>query len=148
MFASLSTLSWRMESIFRSKLQRSTGCTCVACWIISPIPGWRSRKHSGFLKPHGSILLGVTIEDRIASVPLWERVRRKLGKEGLGGVVAALGRRLAGVGGHAGEHTWRITEQGLEHLLDACGFMIVRRHWQKPPYEYVLYLQARKVVEG
>jgi len=96
------------------------------------------------LKPGGSVLVGTTIEDRISSVGLGERVRRKLQKEGLGGVATALWRRVTGVGGHGAEHTWRITEKALEHLLEDCGFTVLQTHWQKPPYEYVLYVQALK----
>lgn len=100
------------------------------------------------LRPGGSVLVGITIGERIATVPLRDRVRRKLTTEGLGGVGRALCRRLTGASGHAEEHTWRVTEQGLEHLLEECGFMIGRTHWQKPPYEYVLYLQASKVIRA
>ncbi len=100
------------------------------------------------LKPGGSILRGVTIEDRIASVGLLERVRRKLAREGLCGVVDALWRRVKRRGGHAEEHTWKITEHGLRRLLEECGFAIMQTHWQKPPYEYVLYLQAGKVIQA
>lgn len=99
------------------------------------------------LRPRGRILVGLTIEERVPTLGLKNRVHKKLRDEGFRGLVNAVGRRaLKAVGGSdRGDHTWRLTLRQVRELCREANFRILKETWQKPPWSYVLWLSAEKV---
>lgn len=98
------------------------------------------------LKPGGSILIGLAIEEKGLDEPLFKRISNKISNEGVSSLKKAITRRLKGLAkGHHDDHMFRFDDKDLLSLLERCGFKIEKTHWQKPPFSYCIYVSAKKV---
>jgi SAM-dependent methyltransferase len=109
------------------------------------------------LRPDGNLLIGLAIMEKLSHTPtpkgisLQTRVRLKLEREGLVGLLRGAKSRLAGLSRGQGQdqvvgkrdhHIFRFTHAELKDLLSATGFTVNKEHWQKPPFSYCLYMGA------
>lgn len=102
------------------------------------------------LRPGGRILVGLTIEERIARTGLLAKLENKLRHDGLRGLAHALRRRALHILGirERDDHTWRLTLDQVRQLCTETNFRILKETWQKAPWNYVLYFSAEKVMSG
>jgi hypothetical protein len=70
-------------------------------------------------------------------------VRRKLRNEGVAETAKALARRFAGMS-EEDKHIWHPTYSELSELFAFAGFSIDKVHWQKPPYDHVVFMLGSK----
>lgn len=42
------------------------------------------------------------------------------------------------------DHIFRLTLHELRELFTLTGWTITQEHWQKPPYDYCIYISAKK----
>jgi ubiquinone/menaquinone biosynthesis C-methylase UbiE len=102
------------------------------------------------LKPDGHLMIGLTIMERFVPprLGLSTRLKLKYEQEGAAGVLRALGGKVSAALGRPGDsgekdhHIFRFSHAELRDLLSAAGFAIEKEHWQKPPFNYCLYLAA------
>jgi len=71
------------------------------------------------------------------------RFRQKVRDEGWEAAIRVAIKRLAGHAEHD-HHIWHPTYSELLELLELIHFEIEKIHWQKPPYDQVVYIMARK----
>lgn len=95
----------------------------------------------------GKILIGLSIQERLPSSPqnIAERVTRKIKNDGITRAVRAVPGKFMGVvlPDHD-DHNFRPTYQSLHDLISAAGFEIEKEHWQKAPFNHVLYVSATR----
>lgn len=108
------------------------------------------------LRRDGALLIGLAVRSAPASGrdanlrqdlpvgPLPVRVARKIRQEGLPGMVRVVAARVRTLIRGPRDHTFHWRYEDVIDLLDRSGFVIVKEHWQKPPYAMCVYLQARK----
>jgi ubiquinone/menaquinone biosynthesis C-methylase UbiE len=108
------------------------------------------------LKDQGSLVVGVSIIDKIP-IPsssdfqqpsLVIRAIKKIKNEGLRSALQAIRRRLTLSRKEPIEedhHLFRFDTDNLKRLLRESGFRIAREHWQKPPHDHCLYIEAVKI---
>lgn len=99
------------------------------------------------LKPEGRILIGLSIQERLTSSPqsVVQRVTRKIRNDGIATTATAVpAKLLATVLPNRDDHNFRPTYQSLHELISAAGFEKEKEHWQKAPFNHVLYLSAAK----
>jgi SAM-dependent methyltransferase len=99
------------------------------------------------LKPDGTLLVGLAIMEKIIHVPAIKKARLKLEKEGMVGLSMSILRRFAGLfhdqgGDEEDHHLFRFTHTELKDLLSVIGFAVNKEHWQKPPFNFCIYLSA------
>ncbi len=103
------------------------------------------------LKPEGSLLIGLAItEKRLQrqTNTLLDRIRVKFKGTGIVGLVRAARKQLASILDSTeftrrDHHSFRLSHSELRDLLSIAGFVITKEHWQKPPFEFCIYLRAR-----
>ena len=101
------------------------------------------------LKPNGHLLIGLAIVERIVACRegLARRIKNKLKRDGGISALKAVISRVAHAAQHErDDHNFRLTHLELLDLISATKFEVVKEHWQKPPYRYVVYISARKMV--
>lgn len=108
------------------------------------------REANRVLQPGGRLLIGLHVTGGKSPIShahgvlsLWARTRKKLRDAGLKNTLAAIGRRITGRFDHD-EHMWHPTYDDLIALVKNAGFQVEREHWQKPPFDHVVYLMSRK----
>ncbi len=102
------------------------------------------------LKPGGRLLVGLAILERLNAVQrgsLVARAANKLRTDGLRSVLgAALRKSAASVGiqlrNPDDHHIFHFSYDQLVDLLAAVGFHTDKVHWQRPPFDFCLYLSA------
>lgn len=102
------------------------------------------------LHANGRLLVGVhvtggqsSVHKGIAPRNILKRTRKKLRDDGLLGLGAAALRRATGSREGDEAHLWHPTHYEMRDLIRFAGFEIEKEHWQKPPYDHVLYVLAR-----
>ncbi len=111
---------------------------------------YRAVRDDGFLMigltvwggPSSKEIGGVRENQRAPS--LMTMVRKKVRREGLGSLVTTARERLRDMVKPVDDHTFHWYHTNLTDLLQRTGFVIVKEHWQKPPFSMCVYLQARK----
>jgi SAM-dependent methyltransferase len=103
------------------------------------------------LRPNGKLLIGLAIVEKLgqlpAGLPFLTKVRSKLERHGVIGLLKSAQWRFSGffrgqgVGGKD-HHQFHFTEAELRDLLSATGFVRDKEHWQKPPWNFCIYLSA------
>ncbi|MBX2852605.1 MAG: methyltransferase domain-containing protein [Phycisphaeraceae bacterium] len=82
----------------------------------------------------------------IASIP--GKVVDKLKGEGVTGLLRSVIDRVAGVSDHGDadedDHMFRFTHASLQDLYMRTGWHMTKEHWQKPPYQFVIYACGEK----
>jgi SAM-dependent methyltransferase len=99
------------------------------------------------LRPNGNLLVGLAIIEKKKVLSFPTRVRLKLEREGVVGLLKGVISRLAGFLRVQGvekkdHHIFRFTHAELKDLLSTIGFTVNKEHWQKPPFSYCIYLRA------
>jgi SAM-dependent methyltransferase len=100
------------------------------------------------LKPNGSILVGLSIIERMrtSQASRVAKFLRKLNEEGVLPTLEAIARTLVRMVEPVPEyHNYQLKHKELLDLFAATGFRVTKEHWQKPPYTYVIYASARKL---
>jgi SAM-dependent methyltransferase len=110
------------------------------------------------LKPGGRLLVGVAILERLQHVDRGTAVARAINKLRTGGLRSLGGAVLRQSAGRVGlrvrnpedHHIFHFTYDQLLQLVAASGFHTGKVHWQKPPFDYCVYLSATvaKAPEG
>ncbi len=103
------------------------------------------------LKPGGQLLIGLAIEEKMMGVyaSLSQRVLQKLRSGGVSYALKSIVSKLMSrVLPGRDDHNFRLRHDELVDLVSRTGFTVIKEHWQKPPYSYVLYLSARKINRG
>jgi SAM-dependent methyltransferase len=98
------------------------------------------------LKPNGKILIGLTIPEKLKNIPLTTRkhIVNRL-KTGIVPTIKSIFTHLRTmIQKEKDDHYFRFTHQELINLLKSCNFQIEKEHWVKPPYDYVLFISAKK----
>jgi SAM-dependent methyltransferase len=100
------------------------------------------------LKDGGQVLVGLKIDERVV-VSGKDMLRRISQKFQAAGVLPTL-KEIAGKLTHAvrpnlDDHNFRLKYSELLDLISTSGFKVVKEHWQKPPYSYVIFVSARKI---
>jgi ubiquinone/menaquinone biosynthesis C-methylase UbiE len=106
------------------------------------------------LKPNGQMLIGLAIMERLVmermAAPrpsILQRVSQKLRKDGISSTLKTIaGKLIRPAQSEHDDHNFRLKYQELLDLISTTGFRVVKEHWQKPPYTYVIYVSARKLV--
>ncbi len=99
------------------------------------------------LRPGGHLILGLGVRGGRAKTlepgltGLLAKAYRVLRYEGLSEFSTRLLGRLAG---HRDNHLWHPSIDDLRSLLTRSGFEILREQWTAPPFDYVVYLLARR----
>jgi SAM-dependent methyltransferase len=102
------------------------------------------------LKPNGRLMIGLAIMEKLshARMPLLTRVKLKLERDGITGMMNAIkirARRFVGSKGMDREedhHIFHFRQEELKDLLSVTGFKVNKEHWQKPPFSFCIYLSA------
>lgn len=102
------------------------------------------------LRKGGGVMIGVAVaghqspitEGSCAKV-LLSRVRKKVRDEGMKTALLALAKRVSGRT-QTDVHIWHPTYADLLELLRLTHFAVEKIYWQKPPFDHVVYLMARK----
>jgi SAM-dependent methyltransferase len=102
------------------------------------------------LRIGGGLIIGLHVAGDKSSIregrggaSLISRLRKKLRDEGVQQTVHALIRRLTWRA-EQDMHIWHPTYQQLKELVKAAHLEIEKVYWQKPPFDHVVYLIARK----
>ena len=98
------------------------------------------------LKPNGHLLIGLSIVERNASSPksMLQLVSRKIRSAGIVPVLKAVAGKLTrSFQSEHDDHNFRLKYQELLDLISMTGFSVIKEHWQKPPYTFVIYVSAR-----
>lgn len=72
------------------------------------------------------------------------RLQKKVRDYGVRETVRAIIKRITG-SAVQDEHIWHPTYAQLMDLVKAAHFEIEKVHWQKPPFDHVVYLMLRKL---
>jgi ubiquinone/menaquinone biosynthesis C-methylase UbiE len=100
------------------------------------------------LKPGGRIMIGIAIMKDLKTDQyngLVSRIRIKMKTEGLIPTLKGIMEKALGkISKKYDDHNFRFSKKNLIQLLQDAGFQIEKEHWQKPPFNYVLYLSAKK----
>ena len=104
------------------------------------------------LRPNGNLLVGLAIMEKLTShaptvLSVRTRIRLRLEREGMIGLLKSAQRRFAGFFrsrevSEEDHHIFSFTHAELKELLLATGFVVSKEHWQKPPFNYCIYLSA------
>lgn len=108
------------------------------------------------LKLGGVLLIGSTVyngksslrtkNSDIALQNLASKIFHKIKEEGLKWIVGALIKKIFLRKKWADPHIFRWRYEDLTDLLRATKFMIVKEHWQKPPFTMCVYVGAKKSI--
>ncbi len=96
------------------------------------------------LKSNGNLMIGLAMMEKLKEAPalsLWTKVKDKLKKEGIKGVAMKILKRLIHLADRD-HHIFHFTQAELVDLLSITGFKIEKQHWQKPPFNFCIYLNA------
>jgi len=111
------------------------------------------------LKFNGTLLIGLTVRggksslksdnnhDNVSrSMSMISKVNRKFTYGGLTSLARGAVRRVMKKGkkNTADDHMFRWTYGDLIDLVRTTGFIVVKEHWQKPPFTMCIYLSAKK----
>jgi SAM-dependent methyltransferase len=102
------------------------------------------------LKPGGRVLIGLAVVERLSTAnrgSLGARAVAKLRTGGRAGLLRAALRKSAGAIGidlHNPDdhHIFHLSYEQLADLLAVVGFRAEKVHWQRPPFDYCVYLSA------
>ena len=102
------------------------------------------------LKPGGRVLIGLAMLERVHEAnrgSLVARAANKLRTDGAGSLLRAAVRKAAGAVGIQLEnpddhHIFHLSYDQLSALLTTVGFRAEKAHWQRPPFDFCLYLSA------
>jgi len=102
------------------------------------------------LRHGGGIMIGVFVTGGVSAIreggtarSLVSRIRKKVHDEGLKSAAGTAIKRLAGYASKD-MHIWHPTYLELLDLVRFANFEIEKIHWQKPPFDHIVYLVARK----
>lgn len=112
-------------------------------------PFWALKEAYRVLKPNGKIMIGLSIMENIPS-PLSNFLKilhKPKGKEILL-TIKKIVNKLIRVLPRRDDHNFRLGYKDLCDLIGITGFDIEKEHWQKPPFSYVLYISARKILKN
>jgi SAM-dependent methyltransferase len=105
------------------------------------------------LKVGGHLLVGLNVGDscyshatndghcRPKTVSLLRRLRNKIEREGITGLVLAIKGRIRNID----DHMFHWEHKNLIDLLSSTRFHISKEHWQKPPLNMCIYVSAVKL---
>lgn len=103
------------------------------------------------LKPGGKILIGLAIVEKLhrteQSTSLLQRIRTNVQKNGISGFFqTAIQKMRDRVFHHHTQHhhVFRFSHAQLTEMLQDAGFSVHHEHWQKPPTDFCLYIDAIK----
>lgn len=98
------------------------------------------------LKPNGNLMIGLAIMEMItqleAKTPTHAMGMLKQKIKGLIRLAQAVRETFSKTEIAEDHHIFRLSHVELRDLLLVTGFTINKEHWQKPPFNYVIYLNA------
>lgn len=100
------------------------------------------------LRPHGSLLLGVTVYGGRSSAKNKEnfisRAIYKIRIDGLKEFLITGIKKIFRLRGWETIHTFEWKYKDLVNLLNSAGFKIKKEYWQDPPYTMIVWIRAEK----
>jgi len=107
------------------------------------------------LKPEGTLLIGSVVYGGKSSLKtkdhnnfsqlLISRAACKLRIEGVKALAIIMMKRIVSKGRYSGRHAFHWSYDDLIDLLNISKFVVVKEHWQKPPFTMCVYIGAKKV---
>lgn len=102
-------------------------------------------------KDGGKLIVGLTIKEKMKNTaPLSARLSQKIKQDGIASLVSLAFKKLSNMVSFnksaepEDDHMFRLTHENLKDLFDRTGWKVVKEHWQKPPFEYVIYACGQK----
>jgi SAM-dependent methyltransferase len=98
------------------------------------------------LKPNGNLMIGLAIMEMITQLAAkappqtGDKLKQKI--KGMIRLALAVLGKFSKTEIAEDHHIFRLTHAELHDLLSVTGFEINKEHWQKPPFNYVIYLGA------
>lgn len=104
------------------------------------------------LKERGKLMIGSSTTNKCTSsnsspsrlIAGWACVVKKIQKDGVSGLLRASLGRLAPLKNH---HTIHWRKEDLVDLVERNGFFVEKLVWQKPPYDYCIYMLCGKIIK-
>jgi len=87
------------------------------------------------LKNNGELIIGLSIMEKLEELNV-------VGKSNINMIIIQIMNLFIKNDDH---HIFRFTRSNLQDLLGEIGFYITKEHWQKPPFNYCLYITAKKI---
>lgn len=99
------------------------------------------REARRVLRSGGKVLIGLAIPERMAKKKksLTKRFVQKRRQMGLFATLANAAGKVV-----FDDHNYRFTHQQLRDLIGDSGFVIETECWQRPPFDYCIYISAKK----
>lgn len=107
------------------------------------------------LKPEGTLLIGSVVYGGKSSLKakgrnnflqlLVSRAACKLQIDGVKSLATIMIKRIISRGRYSDRHAFHWSYEDLIDLLNISKFVVVKEHWQKPPFTMCLYMRAKKV---
>lgn len=98
------------------------------------------------LKPNGNLMVGLAIMERLAQLdaarPVHTKDKLKQKVKSIIRPVLVVGYKLRKTAAEEDHHIFRFTHAELIDLVTGTSFNVTKEHWQKPPFNYVIYLGA------
>jgi SAM-dependent methyltransferase len=108
---------------------------------------FRVLKEDGKLMIGSSIIAKCTLSDSSPSrlTAGWARLVKKIQKDGVSGLLRASLGRLVPLKNH---HMIQWRKEDLVDMVERNGFFVEKLVWQKPPYDYCIYMLCGKIIKS
>ncbi|MCX6985033.1 MAG: hypothetical protein NT118_09845, partial [Lentisphaerae bacterium] len=83
---------------------------------------------------------GLRLSSQQNVLSVFSKIRRKLENDGVRGLVDSIIQKLF----QKDDHMYHLTYNQLLDLFEKTGWSVVKEHWQKPPYDFCIYVSLTK----